>query len=260
MTETEVAVAMPPTAVASVTGATGQVAKFEADAVLLKEFTRGILSLADEAKLVFGPEGLSAKLVDPAHVAMIQVRVPKESFLEYEADGVQIVPALDNVAEFVKLAKKGQTIRFGYEADANKLVARIGNVTRRFSVTDPDSIPDPKVPTLHLPASAVVAAEDLLDAFKASGAVSDHICLATLGGKLVLTASGDTDTVTVPLSKAEGDAKSLFSLDYFEKIIKAAPKGAAVRLELGVEYPVRIQWTANGAQYEALLAPRIESD
>ena len=59
-----------------------------------------------------------------------------------------------------------------------------------------------------------------------------------------------------------GDARSLFSLDYLSDMIKAAGKANEVTIELGRDFPTKINFRiANGSgDVSYLLAPRIESD
>lgn len=262
-TQVAVAVALPQDAATTMTtlAEPATTVRFEAEKKLLQEFTKTALSLVDETVLRFDQDGLHANLVDPAHVAMIQAHVPPSAFKSWQVPplGGQVLLDVDRLAKFVGLAKQSIHVEL---TGPTTMVAGFGNLTRTFKLGDPASVPSPKVPDLNLPARVSVPVEDLLDVLGASGAVSDHVCLTVNGNGFRVTAEGDTDTVTMPLGHVaqQGEAKSLFSLDYLVKIVKAAPRKGSVTLDLGVDYPVRITWLASGVTYSALLAPRIEAD
>ena len=83
-----------------------------------------------------------------------------------------------------------------------------------------------------------------------------------------LEAEGDSDRMRLDILKDQlvsispGDARSLFSLDYLSDMIKAAGKANEVTIELGRDFPTKINFQiANGSgDVSYLLAPRIESD
>ena len=61
--------------------------------------------------------------------------------------------------------------------------------------------------------------------------------------------------------KATERAKSLFSLDYFANMVKAGRTSPGIHLNLGNDYPVKIEFDIAGGNGHVtyLLAPRIES-
>jgi proliferating cell nuclear antigen len=83
-----------------------------------------------------------------------------------------------------------------------------------------------------------------------------------------MEAEGDTDRVRLDMARdslidlKSGEARSLFSLDYLSDIVKPASRSNEVTVELGKDFPVKINFSiANGAgKVGYLLAPRIESD
>ena len=110
--------------------------------------------------------------------------------------------------------------------------------------------------------------EELERGIKASEAVSDHVALIADADGFELLAEGDADNVNLklhksmlPALKATGRSKSLFSLDYFANMVKAAKGADGVHLHLGSDYPVRMEFDIAGGNGHVtyLLAPRIES-
>jgi proliferating cell nuclear antigen len=143
-----------------------------------------------------------------------------------------------------------------------------------MSLVDTAGMSDPKVPSLNLPAKVTVRADELRQGIRASESVSDHIALIAGPDGFEIVSEGDTDTVSHKVPKelleelsAKETVRSLFPLDYFSNMVKAIPFGsptekATVRLYLGSDYPVKMEFKIAGGKGEVkyLLAPRIESD
>jgi proliferating cell nuclear antigen len=238
-------------------------------AEVLKTMLDAVQTLVDEAKIHCTPEGISLKAVDPAHVAMVELSLGKAAFIEYNADDVEMGVDLDKLKDILKLASSGSEIGLEYKEDSHRLVFKIGHLTRRMALVDTSNMSDPKVPNLNLPSKVTIAASELQHGIKASESVSDHIALVVEGDKFELIADGDTDQVNLTL---EGDSlisiecseksRSLFSLDYFSNMSKVVKGNDPVTLNLGTDYPVKIEFDiADGAGHITyMLAPRIESE
>ncbi len=243
--------------------------KAKVKAETLKTVLDAVHTLVDEAKIQLSPDGLSLKAVDPAHVAMVDLSLGKGAFIEFKADDMDLGLDLDKLKDILKLASSGDEIGIEYKEDAHRLVFRIGHLTRRMALVDTQNMSDPKVPNLNLPNKVSLMAGEVLQGIKASDAVSDHIALIAEGQVFELVAEGDTDQVHLRL---EGDdlvkihaperSRSMFSLDYFSNMVKAVKGNEALTLNLGTDYPVKMEFDiADGAGHIVyLLAPRIESE
>ena len=176
---------------------------------------------------------------------------------------------MDKVKEVLKLAKAGDVISITHEEEKNRLVLNVGNTTRRMSLVDTAGMSDPKVPSLNLPAKVTIRTDELRQGIRASESVSDHIALIAGPDGFEIVSEGDTDTVTHKVSKelleeiaAKETVRSLFPLDYFSNMVKAISSAQTVRLYLGNDYPVKMEFKVAGGKGEVkyLLAPRIESE
>jgi proliferating cell nuclear antigen len=243
--------------------------KAKVKASVLKAVIDATATLVDEVKLHITSEGISLKAVDPAHVAMVDLSLGSKAFAEYKASDLELGLDLDKFKEILKLAGNEDTIGLEYKEDQNKLIVNVGNLVRRMSLNDTAGIPDPKVPNLNLPNKVKVKASELGQGIRASESVSDHIALVCDDSAFELVAEGDTDSVNLKLTKnqlvelkASERTKSLFSLDYFSNMVKAADGNNEISLALGSDYPVRVEFDFAGGHGHVtyLLAPRIESE
>ncbi|HEY5537970.1 MAG TPA: proliferating cell nuclear antigen (pcna) [Thermoplasmata archaeon] len=241
--------------------------KIRAD--VLKEVVDVVSTLVDEAKFNVSKDGVAVKAVDPAHVAMVDLALDHGAFESYRADETELGLDMDKVKEVLKLAKAGDVIAMRHEEEKNRLVMSVGNTTRRMSLVDTAGMSDPKVPSLNLPGKVSVRTDELRQGIRASESVSDHIALIATADGFEILSEGDTDTVSHKVSKdlleeliAKETVRSLFPLDYFSNMVKAISTAQTVRLYLGNDYPVKMEFSIAGGKGEVryLLAPRIESE
>jgi proliferating cell nuclear antigen len=235
----------------------------------LKGIVDVVSTLVDEAKFNIDAKGVALKAVDPAHVAMIDMKIEKSAFEEFSADDTELGIDLDKIKEVLRLARSGDIISLEQDEEKNRLVINVGNVTRRMNLVDTTGMSDPKVPNLNLPAKVAVASEELQKGIKAAESISDHIALTAQPDGFEMVSEGDTDSVSLKLSKdqlvsleCKEVVRSLFPLDYFSNMIRAIPAGTVITMSLGNDYPVKLEFSiADGrGAVNYLLAPRIESD
>ncbi len=237
-------------------------------AEVLKTVIDAISMLVDEAKFHVSADGLSLKAVDPAHVAMVDLTLKRTAFEEFKCEKMELGIDLDKLKEVLKLAASDDEVTMDYDVENHRLVLKIGNLVRRMSLVDTQGMADPKVPKLELPCTVTIAAAELEKGIRASEAVSDHVALIADKDYFELLAEGDTDAVNLKLErsmlaelKTNDRVRSLFSLDYFANMVKAAKGSQGIHLNIGSDYPVKLEFDIAGGNGHItyLLAPRIES-
>ncbi len=242
-------------------------ARIKAD--VLRDVITVVGTLVEEVKLNLSSEGISLRAVDPAHVAMVELNLRAGAFEELKASSCELGVDIEKFREILKLARAGSVIRLNHDEDKNKLVVSLENLTRRMSLVDTAGMSDPKVPNVNLPARVAIKTEELSQGIRASESISDHIALIATPEYFELSAEGETDSVSLKLPKdllealeTKDTVKSLFSLDYFSNMIKSAGAAPTVNLNLGTDYPVRIEFDIAGGEghVKYLLAPRIENE
>ena len=244
----------------------------EINAGLLKSSVDTVSVLVDECKVRLDEDGLSIKAVDPANVGMVELDIPAESFESYEADDELLGLNLVRFEDIVGMANKGDIVEMELDEETRKLTIRIDGLRYTLSLIDPDSIhQEPNVPDLDLPGDVELAGRELRRGVKAAGMVSDHMAFGVSDDEtFYMRAEGDTDDVRVDLGEDDvisldtggENAESLFSLDYLDSMAKAIPNDAAVAVEVGDDYPVKMNFDVAGGDSHVtyLLAPRIENE
>ncbi|HLF07406.1 MAG TPA: proliferating cell nuclear antigen (pcna) [Thermoplasmata archaeon] len=242
-------------------------AKLKSDT--LKELVGVVSSLVEEVKISLHKDSMSLKAVDTSHVAMIELTLSAKAFDSYKAAEKEIGVDLNKIKDVLKLASPGEQIEWTLNEEKNKMVFKLGNITRYMSLVDLSGMTDPRVPKLDLPAKIVVDLEEFRKGIRAAEAITDHIALIAASDGFRMEAEGDTERVELQLGKDHGvkeikikeTVRSVFPLDYLSTMMKAV-SASPIEVHMGQEYPVRIVFTmAEGAGEGAfLLAPRIEND
>ena len=241
----------------------------------LKEFIGTVGSLVDEAKLNVNEDGMQIKAVDPSHVAMIEANLIKSAFDSYETDVAEMGIDVDKFKTVLTVAGKEDMVSLEKDDKLNRLVVTIGNLTRAMPLLDTSGMPDPKVPSLDLPAFVSVSVEEISQGLKASKSVSDHIALSTTKDSFRLVCEGDNQNrVDLTLGKEQleklvspEETTSLFSLEYFALMVNSLPPDRILHINLGTDLPVKVDADLaiedlTGAQgnVKFLLAPRIDRE
>jgi len=248
-------------------------ARIKADSI--KEFIGTVGALVDEAKLNVSEDGIQVKAVDPSHVAMIEANLVKSAFDSYEAAPVEMGIDVDKFKTVLAVAGKEDMVDMEKDDSLNRLVVNIGNLTRAMPLLDTSGMPDPKVPSLDLPASISVSVNEIAQGLKASKSVSDHIALSTTKDSFRLVCEGDNQNkVDLSLGKdqlekldSSEEATSLFSLEYFALMVNSLPSDRILHINLGSDLPVKVDadlavddMTGAQGNVKFLLAPRIDRE
>lgn len=235
---------------------------------LFRAWVDPIYTLIDEMKVNITKTGLTVKVVDPAHVAMMETTLDKKAFEDYKTKPFELGMDLEKLISFLKKGdqKKSAMVSVDYNGDRNKTIWSNGINERTITNIDTAGMDDPKVPVLNLPNIFTIDRKTLLEALKEGTEVSDFITLISDSDGVTIKAEGDTDNTKAFIPKellpeldAREQHKSLFSLDYLVNIIKAI-KTETVTLNMGTDYPLVIEWEMEGIKASYLLAPRIESE
>jgi len=241
----------------------------------LKEFVGTVGSLVDEAKVNVNEDGIQIKAVDPSHVAMIEANLVKSAFDSFEAKAMEMGIDVDKFKNVLTVAGKDDMVDLEKDEELNRLVVNIGNLTRAMPLLDTAGMPDPKVPSLDLPATVNVIVNEISQGLKASKTVSDHIALSTNKDTFRLVCEGDNqNSVDLSLGKEQlekldssEETTSLFSLEYFALMVNSLPADRILHINLGTDLPVKIDadlavddMTGAQGNVKFLLAPRIDRD
>jgi proliferating cell nuclear antigen len=243
--------------------------QIKVDAKTMREFSNVIITLVQEARVDFKADGISAKVMDPARVAMISVDIKNGAFQEYSVDGDESLGLdIDKMRNFLKLSGASDIIDFKY--DGKKISMKLNNLSAGIPIIDPSALTTPKIPTIE-PQNKIVTDLNLLSTgIKAAEGISEVVTFNIKSDELRIYAKGETESetteLTIPKNMAKefiysSDAKSSFALEYLTKFMRALESTEEVSIAIGNDYPLRMEAPIlNGkGKVTFLIAPRIEN-
>lgn len=241
-----------------------------ADPKLLKSSIDAISNMIDEAGVSVNDSGIRLRAMDPAHVALVDFELGKEVFDSFEVKGSLVLGLdLDRLNTILKRAGTNDKISLAFDQETNSLRIKFENAsTRTFNQPLIEvSEEELKVPNLDFPSTVELSPSIVNEAIKDAEIISDHVTLKVDQGCLFVLAKGDLGNVEVKVSKDDAvqfeskkACQSMFSIEYLKDMVKASDVASSVRISLGDNIPVKVDFLAPNARLSFLLAPRIESD
>jgi len=127
-----------------------------------------------------------------------------------------------------------------------------------------------KTPKLEFPANLQIRSMILEDGISDAELISDAVTFEADPDKFTMRTEGDSRRTELNLEKGNDSlvkldtkdhVKSTFPLDYLRKMSKAAKLSDNVSIQIGNDYPMRMDFTVvDKVQLGFVLAPRIENE
>jgi len=241
------------------------------NAIQFKKAIDAVSVLIDEAEFVLTKEGLKLKATDPSQISMIDFKLPKKAFSEYNIEKeTRIGLDLNYLSQILNRSKAGEKLILELDEKESMLKIQLkSGSARNFSVQlidiSSNDLPSPKVEfDAEIKANAGLIQEGLKD----SVLVSTHVTLGVTSKNFFIKASSSKGESVYEITKEDKNLKELnakkecyamFPLDYLQDMLKSASSDTLVEMNLKSNSPVRITYSIGDALVEYFLAPRIES-
>lgn len=217
-----------------------------------------------------GREGIEVCMVEPAHVALVHLKVAEPHARVVEGEGAEVMLDLEKIAQdLAGIPRDAEVHALWTDVDGATVVrldARMASMSWR--VGDPRATQRPKVPDI----SGTITTSVELDArslgtpeepgwIRRAGLMSDHVLLEVEAGALEVTA-GDTalsGLFEARLPAGTGRGIGRYSLDYLAALARFASTWGhrgRWRLDLGDHGVMRVFSVDEGIVAMGLLAPR----
>jgi proliferating cell nuclear antigen len=231
---------------------------------LLADAISIISEVVKEVRIKLKEEGMSIIAVDPANVALVIFKLPKESFSTYEA-GNEVWGV--NLEDFKRILKRASTSSsLVLEQEENQLnISIFDRIKRNFvlSLIEVDSA-DKDEPELEFSCSVEMDTDSFSQSIEDSAVVSDACSMLTGENFFILEATGSLNSFRAEFSGDEvslkGVGKSRYSLEYLLKFIKASKLSDKVVVQYSEDYPLRLDFPGEKMGMGFILAPRVENN
>ncbi len=240
---------------------------------LIQDSMKTVSDLISEGLFQLTDDGVKLIAADPAMVALVDFKIEKDVFENYELDEEDKVGLnLENFYSILRRANSDDTITFEVKEDESKFYIKMENSsTRNFSLPILNLSEDdiPSTDQLDFTVTAELETSVLESAIKDALVVGDSVTISADSETLNIEAEGDQSNVDFSISGDSpgvmelegGEARSMFSLDYLNNMTGAKKLSDNVELKLGEDFPMRLNFTVpEQARLSFVLAPRIEED
>lgn len=244
------------------------------DTDVLKNSLQSISNVITEGVFQFNEDGVELIAADPAMVAMVDFSIDADAFDEYQCDesthaGINI----EDLYSIIRRAGSGDTVTLSLDEEESKLkITMENNSTRNFSLAllNLDDSDIPSTSDLDFNVTADMETGVLADAIGDAAVVGDSVTVSADDDAVVVASEGDNSNAEFRIEQGSdglinldgnGPAESMFSLDYLNKMIKAKKLSDTVTVQLGEDFPMRLEFQApDSVQLGYVLAPRIEEE
>ncbi|MBD3247099.1 proliferating cell nuclear antigen (pcna) [Candidatus Pacearchaeota archaeon] len=227
----------------------------------------GIISeLVVEVRIKFNEEGMNIVAIDPANVAMVEFKLPRTSFSQFDIDDKEVLGVnLDNLKRILKRAGSKSTLIL--ETQENVLKIQIQDrVKRSFSLSLIDvTSEDKEMPSLDFKSKIKLNSVDFIASVEDCSVVADACSfIVEEGGKFVIHAKG-LNSAKAEFSGDEAEinaepCKSRYSLEYLQKFLKGAKLTDKTFLKFSADHPLRVEFANEFMKLNFVLAPRVETE
>ncbi len=240
------------------------------EAKVFQSLIEAMGKIVDEVALVADEDKVTMKAIDPAQVVLMQITIPKTSFLDYEVEGEEKLGfEIANLVKFLKRAKKGYQLELGDEEEGAKLrIVLKGNLIKKYVIPNLEvaEVELPDISQLEYSVEALLLASVIKEAIRDIEAVSDAVVIeAPDENTLLLKGVGPTETVTrvtaassaVMSLTVKEPAKAAYDLTYLKHIVSLTKVSDNVTLRFANDAPLYMRFDILAGGYaEYVLAPQ----
>lgn len=232
--------------------------------LLLAKVIDIISELVTEVRIKFNEFGMSITAMDPANISMVNFKIPKSSFSQFEVEKEVLGINLDNLKQILRRASSGSSLII--EKKENLLSIDIQDrIKRNFTLNliEIDS-EERDLPELEFSSLVEINSVDLITSIEDCNIVADACSFIIKDGKFIIEAK----SLNSAMSEFSGDeakiqaenCKAKYSLEYLQKFMKGAKLCEKSVLKFAEEHPLRIDFKTPEMELSFILAPRVETD
>ena len=241
------------------------------DASVLKDSIQAISNLINEGLFRIKENGIELLAADPAMVALVDFKLSSRSFSSYNFEKEEEVGlSIEKLNSILRRASARDKIVLSLEENAFSIILKNG-ATRKFSLPllriDKEEVPATDQLTFKTQVDLKTSA--LNNGIGDASIIGDALTIKIDQNTLTLESEGDSSKAKFVLQKGSDEildiqgesSKSMFSLDYLTKMIKAEKLSDTVKLYMGDNFPLKMEFKVpDKVELSFILAPRIEEE
>ncbi len=234
------------------------------DPKLLSDAISIISELVTEVRLKMDESGMSVVAIDPANVALVSFKIPKESFSNYDVNNEVLGLSLESLKSVLRRSSHGSSLIL--ETDEGVLKIEIHDKIKRIfnlALINIDT-EEKEVPSLDFMCGVEMLSPDFLEAIEDCGVVADSCIFSVKSNKFIIEARGLNSTRSEFSTDEVGikgtECKSKYSVEYLEKFVKACRMFEKAKINFANDYPLKLEFKNESMELIFILAPRVETE
>jgi proliferating cell nuclear antigen len=238
---------------------------------ILSDIISIISELVIEVRIRVNKQGMSIVAIDPANVALVSFKLPKEAFSQLEVEEEVIGVSLDNLKSILRRCRPGSSLFF--QTEDNMLRIEIQDkIKREFKLSLIEiETEDKTMPNLEFISKVEISGIDLAECIEDCSIVADACTFVCQPNKFIIEARGSlnsaksefsSDEVKIEFNPGEGskEIKGRYSLEYLQKFIKATKIIEKAIINFSSNYPLKLEFRTPKIELAFVLAPRVETE
>ncbi len=236
--------------------------------VLLTKIVEIISELVTEVRIKINDKEMSINAMDPANVAMVNFKISKDAFSQYEVGNEVLGINLENLKQILKRCSAGSSLIL--EKKENLLKIQIyDRIKRNFTlnlidIESEDINFEEKISNMEFSSLVELSSNDLIASIEDCGIVADSCSFIIKEGKFIIEAK----SLNSAMSEFSGDeakiqaenCKAKYSLEYLQKFMKGAKLSEKSILNFAEDHPLKINFKNQDIELSFILAPRVENE
>ena len=236
-----------------------------------KAIVSGIGDIVEEAMFIISQDGITFRGMDPAHVSLLDVTFPKESFESYESQATFFSINIADFKAILNSCANEDTLEFFITGAHKMKIVASGTMHMEFNLKLLDrsqsNMPIPKInPTVQ----AVIAPAVFTRVLANMSVISDYIGIKSESDRIQFQGISDSGDATITLDKGSAELEKLdvkkaadttYSLEYMSKIIRDIGRASkSISLEYSEQHPMHMTFAMpSQIKVNYYLAPRVEN-
>ena len=236
--------------------------------LLLTKVIEIISELVTEVRIKINEFGMNITAMDPATVSMVNLKIPKSAFSQFESGNEILGVNLDNLKQILRRCRSGSSLLL--EKKDNLLSIQIQDrIKRNFNlnlidIESEDINFDEKVSRMEFSSLVEINSIDLVNSIEDCVVVADSCSFIIKDGNFIIEAKSLNSAMSEfsedeAKIKAE-NCKAKYSLEYLQKFMKGAKLCEKTTLWFAEEHPLKIDFKNAEMELSFILAPRVETE
>lgn len=230
----------------------------------IKAIVGAIATLAEEATFVANEDGMKFRTMDPSHIALIDIQLPKEAFESYECPiEIKLGVRISDLSKIIKRSKKEEDVTISINAQ-NMLLINMGSKEFEMRLIDAGSAETP-LPKIEYETKVTVPLQSISEALTDISIFSEYFTINATPESVVFSGKGDSGKVTISVDDMvepiTGTANVTHELKDLVSIIGSfVDKNMDCTIELSSNKPAKYVFKiADVGVINFFMAPRVES-